>query len=663
MLHTPPLQLLGRPRLAIASPGGADVLPEKAYVLAALLLLGPAGPTSRSILTTRLWEDASHAKALNNMRQLIARTRHFETQLDRPLFDVSRTAIAINGASHSDLTALLELKPIETSAGLEAATALYRGDLLEGIEGLGFELSRWIDSERKKLRGRFVALILRGAEQLGGQGAVLALRRLSQIAPHDDAVCRGLLRALSGVGETQQLSLAYSDFRSRLRDDLQLQPSAETEALFLSLSKPSTARSRPVEPASARRAQPKAEAAAPEPTALRDTAGIPRLAILMPTRSPLSAAGDPATALAAALMEDVTIGLCRLRSVAMIAPHTAWQFSSSNFIAAVKPYGIDYVLETQVGEDPSGGAGALRLAVKLVHAATRQIPWAEKYSLQIGDAAERYRDLTNWIVRTLGDAVEQAELVKHSAVRDPGAYGLYLNGRQHLRVLDLPSLRRARKLFTAAIDQSPQFSLAYSGIARTFVFEWVLRAQGNKELLEEARRAAQRAVAIDPFDGDGHRELGRAALYLGDLDGSLRGFDRAEQYAPHHADMLADYADTLMHNSSTAKAKARIDAALSLNPLPPDEYLWTAGGVNFFLANYDEALRHLERMKNPDPALKLMAACAIRSGDKVAARKYRERAIELNPDFDVDSWIAKLPQRDQRHREEYADALKAAGFH
>ena len=92
MLHTPPLQLLGRPRLAIASPGGADVLPEKAYVLAALLLLGPAGPTSRNILTTRLWEDASHAKALNNMRQLIARTRHFETQLDRPLFDVSRTA-------------------------------------------------------------------------------------------------------------------------------------------------------------------------------------------------------------------------------------------------------------------------------------------------------------------------------------------------------------------------------------------------------------------------------------------------------------------------------------------------------------------------------------------------------------------------------------------
>jgi len=660
MLHMPQLQLLGRPRLALAGGRPAEGLPDKAFVLAAMLMLGPSGPISREVLTSRLWEDAGRPNALTNMRQLVARIRHIETELHTSLFEVSRTTIAVAEAAASDLATLSRLEPIGTAARLDEVVALYRGDLLEGLEGLGLELTRWIDTQRKGLRDRFIAETLAGADRVGGPAAVRALKRLSEIAPHDEAVCRALLRALMALGDTQGTARVYNEMRSRLRDDLHIQPAAETDELFLNLMRQaSEPHARPA--ASVKKAQ--AEAAPVEPNKLRDATGIPRLAILMPAKAPLGAVGVRATALAAALMEDVTIGLCRLRSVAMIAPHSAWQFSRTNFIDAVKPYGIDYVLETQVGDDPAGGEGALRLAVKLVHTATRQIPWAEKYSLKVGDVAERYRDLSNWIVRTLGDAVEQAELVKHGALRDPDAYGLYLNGRQNMRVLDLPSLRRARKMFSAAVDRTPNFSLAHSGIARTLVLEWILRAQGNRELLEEARRAAQQAVALDPFDGDAHRELGRAALFLGDLDGSLHGFERAEQYAPHHADMLAEYADTLMHNSETVEAKARIDAALGLNPLPPDEYLWSAGGVNFFLGKYEEALGHLERMKNLDPALKLMAACAIRAGDKSAARKYRDRALELNPDFDVETWINKLPQRDPRHRKDYADALKAAGFH
>jgi DNA-binding SARP family transcriptional activator/Tfp pilus assembly protein PilF/TolB-like protein len=662
MVHAPQLQLLGRPRLAVAGGRLAEGLPDKAYVLAALLVLGPGGPTSRDELMARLWEDATRANALTNMRQLVARIRHLETSLGVALFEVSRTSIVIAEATSSDLSMLSQVGPVASAQRLDDLVALYRGDLLEGIDGLGLGLTRWINAERQRVRERFIGETLDGALRVGGQAAIRALRRLSEISRYDESVCRGLLQALFDVGDVQGTALVYNDLRSRLRDDLHIEPSAATDELFLHLMRQAPeSYGRP--PASARTAKAEAATAGSEPSKLRDTTGIPRLAILMPAKAPLSTVGVHATALAGALMEDVTIGLCRLRSVAMIAPHSAWQFSRANFIDAVKPFDIDYVLETQVGDDPSGGEGALRLAVKLVHTATRQIPWAEKYSLQVGDAAARYRDLTNWIIRTLGDAVEQAELVKHGALRDPGAYGLYLNGRQHMRVLDLPSLRRARKLFAAAIERAPNFSLAHSGIARTLVFEWVLRAQGNKELLEEAVRSARRAISLDPFDGDGHRELGRAALYLGDLDGSLRGFDRAEQYAPHHADMLADYADTLIHNSSTAEAKARIDAALDLNPLPPDDYRWTAGGINFFLGNYDEALAHLVRMKNLDPALKLLAACAIRAGDKPAARKYRDRALELNPDFDLESWITKLPQRDPRHRKEYSDALKAAGFH
>lgn len=648
------LQLLGNPRLTSRSSGVEAHLPRKAFVLAALLLLGADPVAPRAMLAARLWEDLERDKALDNMRQLAGRIRGSGP------FTVSRDSIAAaRDADSSDIALLFSMGPIESADALDEAIALYRGDLLEGVDGLGLQLARWIDSERRRVREHFIALVAAGAERVGGEAAVGALRRLAEITPYDEAINRLFLAALAETGRRQEIAQAYQAFRARLRDDLQAQPAAETEELFLRLSR------RTEEPKARPTARQRDESSIEDDrpaSPLPDSAiGIPRLAVLMPQRTGGDRLDD-ALASASALMEDVTIGLCRLRSLAMIAPYSAWQFSKRNFLDRVKPYRIDYVLETRVGHE-LGIGGALRLDVKLIHTATRQISWAEKYGLRPDDAAERYRDLTNRIVRTLADAVEQAELVKHSTIRDPGAYGLYLSGRQYLRVLDLPNLRRARKLFAAAVEKSPNFSLAYSGLARTFLFEWVLRAQDNKELLEEARRAAERAVALDPFDGDGHRELGRAELYLGNLDGGLGAFGRAEQYAPHHADLLADYADALTHNSELEKAKARIDTALELNPLPPDEYLWTSGGVNFFLGNYELALSHLQRMKNADPALKLMAACAARTADKTAARKYRERAMTINPGFDVETWINKLPLRDPHQRNEYADALKTAGFH
>jgi DNA-binding SARP family transcriptional activator/tetratricopeptide (TPR) repeat protein len=659
----PQLLLFGPPKLVSDNAEIAKMFPAKTYLLAALLLLRVPRTASRQSIATLLWEDAPHTVGLANSRRLLARIREGEASLGWELFSISHDSIGLrDNGEWTDVARFLSERPPASKAELDALFALYRGPLLEGVTGIGIDLGKWLDAERDKLQRRLLDLGLRGGRGVGGAEAVYTLERLSQLAPYSDEVCQDLMTAFAGGGHSQDVVRTFQKFRSAMRDDLQRQPAAETEALFLRLTRQRIEPRTEARPAAAEALHRHREGDMSQPQASPNVVRIPRMAILMPVLSQGAAPASEVLPMASALLEDVTIGLCRLRSVAMIAPHSAWQFSKPGTLEAIRPFGIDYVLETHVGGHRLKGQPA-GLAVKLIHAGTRRIVWAEKYSLAEAEAPERYRNLTNWIVRTLADAVEQAELVNHSIVRDPGAYGLYLNGRQHMRGLDLPSIRRARKLFTAAIEAAPGFSLPYSAVARTLVFEWVLRAQNNRELLEEARRMALRAIELDPFDGDGHRELGRAALYLGELDTSLRDFEDAEQYAPHHADLLADYADALMHNSDAGGAKRRIDAALELNPLPPDDYLWTVGGVNFFTGNYEQALTSLQRMKNTDPALRLMAACAVRAGDKGQARKLRERALALNPDFTIESWISTLPLRAEHHRNEYADALKAAGFH
>ena len=228
--------------------------------------------------------------------------------------------------------------------------------------------------------------------------------------------------------------------------------------------------------------------------------------------------------------------------------------------------------------------------------------------------------------------------------------------------LDLASIRRARTELRKAKTQASNFAPALSLFARTLSLEWVLLGRTETELLREAEKLAKEAIDLDPFDASGYRELGRAALFLYGPDASLEHFFAAERLAPHHADILADSADTLVHNSDIERASERMELALNLNPIPPDEYRWTAGGIRFYRGDYQQGLQMLRAMRQPEPASRLMAACAAMAGDSRATEQYRQQALSLHPDFTIEEWMRVMPQRSKEHQEKYVEALRLAGF-
>ena len=74
------------------------------------------------------------------------------------------------------------------------------------------------------------------------------------------------------------------------------------------------------------------------------------------------------------------------------------------------------------------------------------------------------------------------------------------------------------------------------------------------------------------------------------------------------------------------------------------------------------ALRHLNQMRNPEPALRLMAAAAAMAGQLDLARRYRLQALKLQPDFTTARWVSRMPQRDPADVDLYIEALRKAGF-
>jgi tetratricopeptide (TPR) repeat protein len=491
-----------------------------------------------------------------------------------------------------------------------------------------------------------------------------AARRLIEVDPYNETGHRMLMRLFAEDGERAQVREVYVNLQHRLRDDLGVEPDSTTAELYRALL-PTGLPPLPAFPAPRREAERLREAAEAESlsqlvqqklsAAASDKAGVPKVTVLPPPPVPELSYHHH---IAVSLVEDIAIGLCRFRGLTSVAPHTSAELSYGGKKALFQSFGIDYAVETQLQDR----GGEVWLSVKLLHAPTRKILWAEQYAFNRESIARQYRELSVRIAVHLMDRIEREELAHYETEQDPTAYHLFLRGQRYLRALDLPNVRRARREFKAAVGACKDFVPAIASLARTYQREWLLMARGDRDLLAESERLARIAIDLDPDDARGYRELGNCTLFVGRFDESLRAFELAEQRNPQHADLLADLADALSHACEPAAALQKIEKAIELNPLCPDHYWWAAGGANFHLRRYGDAIACMSRMRDQSPAYRLLAASSAMLGERERAAEYVQKTKDIHPDFSVNGWLSILPIRDSEYAQHYAQGLREAGF-
>ena len=118
---------------------------------------------------------------------------------DPPLLIERGDTVALNPAAvEVDAHTLEQLLKTGTTAALEQAAALYRGELLEGIAAQDGPFEEWLLTERERLRE--LALEALGkllGQQIGAgsvEGAIQTAGRLLALEPAEESVHRGLMR-------------------------------------------------------------------------------------------------------------------------------------------------------------------------------------------------------------------------------------------------------------------------------------------------------------------------------------------------------------------------------------------------------------------------------------------------------------------------------------
>jgi tetratricopeptide (TPR) repeat protein len=204
---------------------------------------------------------------------------------------------------------------------------------------------------------------------------------------------------------------------------------------------------------------------------------------------------------------------------------------------------------------------------------------------------------------TLWQARPTETRAKAAREPDPVAQDLYIRCRYLMDRQTEHALRESIDCFERAVQRDPQFASAYSGLADAYN---ILAQQGYiapREGMEQARRAAERALEIDPQLAEGHVSL--AAI--------LEAYD---------------------WNWQAAEREYR--RALELNPWLPAAHLW----YGMFLRDQGrlkEALPELRRAAQLEPFSVFtsvnLAHAYMLAGNYGAAMEQAHHITEVAPDM------------------------------
>jgi adenylate cyclase len=253
------------------------------------------------------------------------------------------------------------------------------------------------------------------------------------------------------------------------------------------------------------------------------------------------------------------------------------------------------------------------------------------------------------------------------------AYEYYLRGRRFLQQTRRASLRFAEEMFGRAIEIAPEFALAHAGRAEAVALRNMYYPPEQAEL-EVAAAASARAVELMPTLAEAHAARGLTLTMLKDPDEARRAFERALELDPGLPEAHYYFARACFQGGLLEEAARRFRQAAGSG-----EHYQAA----FFAAQASEALgrreealeaygaalavveRHMDLNPDDARAATMRAVALCRLGRREEGLHWGEQAILLDPqDAGVRYNVACLHALEgagERALDELAEVLRA-GF-
>jgi adenylate cyclase len=399
----------------------------------------------------------------------------------------------------------------------------------------------------------------------------------------------------------------------------------------------------PVEPAT-REAAPSLAAAAPAPVAAESAAAAAetdsrRSIAVLPF---LNMSGDAENEyFSDGIAEEILNLLVKLPQLRVASRTSSFVFrgEKAHTQDVAKKLGVSTLLEGSVRR----AGDRVRITAQLIEAGTDSHLWSETYDRELKDVFAIQDDIARSIVAALEVKLTPRDrrALQYVATSDTKAYDYYLRGRQYFYEFTRRQFHNAIRMFRKAIEQDPNFALAYAGLADSYslLYQW---ADSSEENIVKANEASIKAITLDPDSAEANAARGTALAISGKHEEAERAFENAILLNPALFEPYYFYGRDCMAQGKFEKAARLFNEACRVNP---DDYQ----APGFLAMAYTELGRDKERQYatrltveraeqhvdlHPDDsrALTFGARALADQGQVDRAREWVQRALEADRD-------------------------------
>lgn len=279
---------------------------------------------------------------------------------------------------------------------------------------------------------------------------------------------------------------------------------------------------------------------------------------------------------------------------------------------------VDAVLDGLIQRSP----GRVWVKVELIRSSDGKTIWSGSFDAAPANLLDVQNSISQRAARAISLHLDQREsaLLQRPGTDLPEAYQEYLKGRFFWNKRNAESNQRAIEHFKRSIELDPDFALAHSGLAQTYVLLNLYGAKHDPNAFPMAKLAALRALEIDPNLADAHAALAQVKLqYDFDWPGVETSYLEAIRLEENNAVVRQWYGEFLALMQRTDESITQLEKARQLDP--------TSLSTNTALA-----LPYI-RSGQPDRALEIIDEVLLMDPRFAWAHHYRSRAQLQKLDF------------------------------
>jgi len=389
----------------------------------------------------------------------------------------------------------------------------------------------------------------------------------------------------------------------------------------------------------------------------------PSLAVLPFTNM----SGDPEQEyFADGITEDIITDVSRISGLFVIARNSSFTFKKQSVDVkdVARKLGVRHVLEGSVRKVGM----KVRINAQLIDAETGGHVWAERYDRDLADIFAVQDEVTRRVVDALKVSLTGREAARreYRGKVNTEAYDYLMRGRSCLLQFTAEALVEARAMLERAIAIDPGLSQVYAMLAIVYATEY-LNDWNNPaaDYLEQALASARKACTENEHDAIAHNAFAISLMWLGQLDEAERAARRAIALDPNLSQAYGGLGNVLHFAGRHEPAIIAFEQALRLDP---EFHIWihACGRAQFALERYDEAeanfKRRLIHMPRSDVTRAYLASLYGHTGRHAEARQIWRELMDINPKYTVEHTLRVLPYRDRAPLDQFVAGLRKAGL-